>query len=374
MTRILFWCSRFWPHIGGIPVLGTRLVAALRARGHELAVITQRDEVDQPEQDLLGDIPVYRLPFWQVIERRDSAQVQELRRQVLELTRAFQPDIVHTYHIGPEAFFAVHTHATIRCPQICSLHSMYPVEFFRRGTVVSHLLRSATWVVAPSEAILGQVRQELPAVVPRSSLIRNAIDLPPVQPQPLPFEPPRLLCVGRLIEEKGFDLALTAFAVIHARHDTTELVIAGDGPARAALERQARALGIAHAVQFTGWVDPSAVPALINTATLVLMPSRTEGLPLVSLQTAQMARPLVATRVGGLPEVVLDGQTGMLVERDNVTDLVQATLLLLDDPRRAVEMGRAAHAHVAHTFIWERFVDAYDHLYCCVMEQSVCPA
>ena len=91
------------------------------------------------------------------------------------------------------------------------------------------------------------------------------------------------------------------------------MVIAGNGTDRAQLERQAAELGLREVVDFIGWVAPDKVPELINSATIVLMPSRWEGLPSVALQASMMARPVLATSVGGLPEVVVHGETGLLV-------------------------------------------------------------
>lgn len=363
MTRILFWCSRFRPHIGGIPIMCDRLLAALRVRGYELAVITQQDQPDLPVHDLLEGMPIYRLPFWQAFERQDGAQMQRLRQKTLEIKRDFRPDLVHMFHIGPEAFFELQTRAAVPSPLVCSLHSMYPDAVFSGETVVRHLLNAAARVAAPSAAIYRQIIQGIPAVTTRSSVIYNAVEELSPLPGPPPAGAPRLLCVGRLIEEKGFDLAVAAFAVIHAAHAGVELTVAGDGPARPRLEEQARALGVADAVTFTGWIEPSAVPALIQASTIVLMPSRTEGLPLVSLQTAQMARPLIAAQVGGLPEVVLDGRTGLLVAPDDVQALAAAITRLLDAPALAARMGRAALSHVAQTFNWYGYVNAYEHIY-----------
>jgi len=93
------------------------------------------------------------------------------------------------------------------------------------------------------------------------------------------------------------------------------------------------------------------------------MPSRAESLPMVALQAAQMARPIVGTRVGGLPEVVIDQETGFLVDKENPEALANAIAFLLDHPKRATRMGQAARDRVQRDFSWERHVDAYDQLY-----------
>jgi glycogen(starch) synthase len=120
---------------------------------------------------------------------------------------------------------------------------------------------------------------------------------------------------------------------------------------------------IYHAVQFIGWVAPDKVTALINTSTIVLMPSRQDSLPLVALEAALLARPIVATRVGGLPEVVLHRETGLLVEKEDIIGLADAVNWLLAHPAAAISMGQAARGRVETEFGWERHVAAYDGLY-----------
>jgi len=184
-----------------------------------------------------------------------------------------------------------------------------------------------------------------------------------LSPTPLPFEAPRLLYLGRLHIKKGIDVALTAFESIVERFPKTRLIIAGDGPARAELEHLSISKGLNPVVDFLGWVNPKDVPNLINTCTMVLMPSRAESFPLVALQAALMARPVVATRVGGLPEVVVHGQTGLLVELDDSVKIGDATAFLLAHPGIATRMGQAARHRVQTEFSWERHVHAYDALY-----------
>jgi glycosyltransferase involved in cell wall biosynthesis len=140
-------------------------------------------------------------------------------------------------------------------------------------------------------------------------------------------------------------------------------MIAGNGPVRLKLEEQAAQLGIHDRVEFLGWVGPGDVPALINTTTIVLMPSRQESLPLVALETALMARPIVATRIGGLPEVVADRQTGLLVEPENAAALADAVGYLLHRRELASNLGRAARTRAQQVFSWKRHVDGYDSLY-----------
>ena len=122
--------------------------------------------------------------------------------------------------------------------------------------------------------------------------------MPDLEPTPPPFDAPRVLYAGRLVREKGVDVAIDAFAAITTRFPKAHLVIAGDGVTRQDLEQQVVDLCLQDRVEFVGWVDPEKMPALINSSTIVVMPSRwEEPFGLVALQAAQMARPIVATRV-----------------------------------------------------------------------------
>jgi len=187
--------------------------------------------------------------------------------------------------------------------------------------------------------------------------------MPALVPPPIAFDPLRILCVGRLVPEKGFDLALAAFAIVLQRFPSARLVFAGDGPEVNNLQQQAFDLQILHSVEFVGGVPPERVAGLMGDATLVLVPSRLEGFGLVALEAGSMARPVVATRVGGLPEIIVHEQTGLLTECENSRALAQAIELLLEQPERARRMGWAARERAQKEFGWERHVDAYEGLY-----------
>jgi glycogen(starch) synthase len=187
--------------------------------------------------------------------------------------------------------------------------------------------------------------------------------MPAQDPPPISFDPPRILCLGRLVPEKGFDLALAAFSVICHRFPGARLVLAGDGREWDNLKQRATELGLALSVEFVGGVPPDKVTDLIAEATLVLIPSRLEGFGLVALEAGSMARPVVATRVGGLPEVIVHEETGLLTESENSEALAGAIELLLEQPEKAERMGRAARERAQREFGWERYVDVYDGLY-----------
>jgi glycogen(starch) synthase len=364
--RVLFWSSTFLPNIGGIEVLAAKLLPALRERGYEPIVVTSLRSPALPVETFYEGIPVYRFPF--PFSANDIDQVIRLRQQIAQLKRTFAPDLIHINGTHTSVFFHLITANVSPVPSLVTLHNERfaddrPELNADNDMILGRILRSADWVSCVSAAVLADVRRLVPETAPRSSVIHNGLDLPRVIPASLPFHAPRLLCLGRLIPRKGFDVALAAFAAIAGRFPSARMLVAGDGPARTTLENQAAELGLRDLVDFVGWTAPKNVAALINTATLVVMPSRREPFGLVALEAAQMARPIVATRVGGLTEVVEHEQTGLLVENENANELADAMAMLLERPGIATRMGQTARSRAIERFSWTRCVDAYDTIY-----------
>jgi glycogen synthase len=369
--RVLFWSERFWPYVGGVEVLAMELLRALPAKGYEFAVITSHSDLELPDESQYDGIRVRRFPFEAALVQRDVAQLIAAKRTVAAFARSFAPDLIHYFSVGPSAFFHLQTRNAYPGPTLLTLHG----EVLRGGanggdTVLEKELGCADFVSCVSQASLHAARRMMPSIAERSSVNHIGLPAPPVEPARLPIDPPRLLCLGRLVRDKGFDLALTALATLRGAAPEVCLMIAGDGPERASLEEQAAALGIRDRVEFLGWVSPDKVPDLINSATMLIMPSRREAMPLVAIQAGQMARPVVATRVGGLPEVIIHGETGLLVQPDDAAAVATTVASLLEKPDVATTVGRAAYRRVRESFSWESHVNRLDQLYRALITRS----
>jgi glycogen(starch) synthase len=364
MARILFWTELFWPYIGGVQILAAKSLPMLRQRGYEFALITSHGDRDLPDVDSYEGIPVYRFRFWQALATRDISLLFKAQHQVAELKRSFKPDLIHINLTDPNVFFHLHTSQVHPAPMLVSLQVGLPKQSFASGSLLKRTLSAAAWVTANSEALLAEARELLPEINSTSSVIYNGLDLPDIPLAPLPVEEPRLVCAGRLVSDKGFDVALAAMALLMERFPKLQMTIVGDGPERIRLGQQAMDLGLGKAVTFVGWVDPGEIPTFMKSATIVIMPSRwEEAFGLVALEAALTARPVVATRVGGLPEVVVDGETGLLVPKDDSPALAVALAFLLDHPQQAVAMGAAGRLRAQRVFSLTHYVEAYDALY-----------
>jgi len=336
----------------------------MKSRGHQLAVITSHGNLDLPDEDDYQGIPVYRLDFWEALSKRKVDLLVRARQRVASLKRLFRPEIVHVFFTDPSVFFHLQTSEAYPAPMLLSLHIGLPQRINSEDSLLRRTFHSAQWVTATSQAMLSAARQLVPEIIPYSSCIYNGLECPSVPVKPLPVGSQRILCVGRIVRDKGFDLALVALALLKDRFPVAQMVIAGDGGAREDLEDQAQRLGIRERVRFSGWVKHEDIPAFMNEATVVVMPSRwEEAFGLVALEAALMERPVIATRVGGLPEVVVDGVTGILIDKENSVELASAMSRLLKDPEEAIKMGRAARPRAEAMFTLEHHVDAYESLY-----------
>jgi glycogen(starch) synthase len=361
--KVLYWTELFCPHVGGVEVLSKQFLHALQGRGYEFVVVASHSGINLPDETDLDGIRVYRYHFQRALAHRNIQEVGDIAGKVSLLKQTFRPDLIHVNSSQPSIFFHKITSAWFPAPTLFTVHEP-PIRASSRDTLLGQILHSSQWVTGVSEAMLLLARQLAPEIATRSSVIYNGLEMPSLQPAPLSFDAPRLLCIGRIITEKGFDLAIDALSHILHRKPTARLVIAGDGPVRSSLEQRAVELGLTDAVEFVGWKPPEAIPELINTATVVLVPSRwCEPFGLVALQAAQMARPVVATRVGGLPEVVVHRETGLLAERENSREIAEHVLFLLQHPEVATQMGRSARARARDLFSIDRLANDYDALY-----------
>lgn len=172
---------------------------------------------------------------------------------------------------------------------------------------------------------------------------------------------PRLLCIGRLIPIKGHIVLLRALAQARARVPGVTLDVAGRGPLEPALKSYARELGVEDAVRFLGFVSP--VHRAIEDSAIVVVPSLGEGFGMVALEAMERSRPVIASAVGGLPEIVADGETGLVVPPSDADRLADAIVELAGDLRRSAAMGEAGRSRALTEFTPERCVERVEALY-----------
>jgi glycogen(starch) synthase len=284
-------------------------------------------------------------------------------RAVTELKRQYNPDLTHL-HFGAMSYMHVQTQSTVCVPTLTTVHAL-PESSLTEDSLLRKVVHESRAVNAVSAKGHRLLRSAFPGVADRLSHIYYGLAPSAdaaVEVVPPSFEEPVFLCLGRLAVQKGFDLALKAFARIGKVIPRARLMV-GEGVEEAALKQLSATLGIADRVDFTGSVPPRAVYEAINKATIVLLPSRFEGLPLVALQAARMQRPIVSSNVDGLPELVVDQESGVVLKENNELELANAIIALMRDPQKVIAMGKAAAQRFEARFGFDHCVDQYEKLY-----------
>lgn len=221
-----------------------------------------------------------------------------------------------------------------------------PEEFDAvRALALDVKLREAAFAVAVSSFGRSQLCRWLPlADWDKVKVVHCGIE-PSRFPQPavLPSGGPHLVAVGRQAEQKGFPVLLDAVAIASRTLPDLRLVLVGDGPLKGALAAQAAALGVADRVTFAGWQDEAGVRAALGAAQALALPSFAEGLPVVAMEAMAAGRPVIATAIAGIPELVRPGESGWLVPAGDAEAFARAIAQLAATPaERLGQMGTAA--------------------------------
>ena len=177
----------------------------------------------------------------------------------------------------------------------------------------------------------------------------------------LPLEANVIAAGGRLATQKGFKYLLDALVTVKSRIPNIFLMLLGDGELRTTLEEQANRLGLRDCILFLG--HRSDVPRLLPAADLFVLSSLYEGIPNIVMEAMAAGLPVVATAVGGVPELIEDGRSGILVKSESSTELSSAICKLLEDREKLYSMGRNGRQRVQDHFSIERMVDGVEGLF-----------
>jgi len=342
------------------------LIAGLRERDVQVS-LQLLVEPERPMEDMLAQARALGVPAQSTTLRRDMdpGALWELRAQL----RSLQPDLVHTHLVHADIYGFVAAKMARRLPVVSSRHAGDRFRLrprWRRihqllwqrldaGIAISHAIKDFAIAVegAPAEKItvihygLRAEWQSDTEITAARRRLCNELDLPD--------EALLLGLVCRLVEEKGVHYALDALRQIKLDFPQAQLVIAGDGEKAAELKRLSAALGIADSVYWLGWRDD--VADLMSAFDLLIFPSLWEGFGLVLLEAMAARLPIVASRVSAIPEVVIDGETGLLFEPRDVSGLVNALTRLLEDRALRKYMGLLGAARLEEHFSIERMVE-----------------
>ena len=216
-------------------------------------------------------------------------------------------------------------------------------------------------LIAVSEDSRNLVLNHLPLLPEQVVKVYNGIDPDAFDPK---IEPPgtkHIGTVGRLAEQKGFRYLIEAFPRVVAAHPDVHLSIAGEGPLEEELKAQVASLGMQDSITFLG--NRRDIPQLLSTFDLFVLPSIYESFPFTILEAMAAGRAVISTTVDGIPESIIEGETGLLDPSRSPEPLAEAILSLLPDPERCAQMGRAGRQRVQAHFTIQAMYDNVEPLY-----------
>jgi glycosyltransferase involved in cell wall biosynthesis len=257
-------------------------------------------------------------------------------------------------------FAAYQTELTMALARLCELPwgaTFHAVGIHRDRNLLPQKLQGARVVLTCTAHNAEHLRALCPSEAHKVRLVHHGLDLASVgAPTPQPCGSARFVAVGRLVPKKGLSHLIEAMALLKARGLRAELTIIGDGPERGALRALATRRGVAEHVRFAGALGHAQVLATMARSHALVAPSvrdrsgDVDGIPNVVLEAMACARPVVGSDLSGIPEVVEDGVTGLLVPAGDPEHLARALGLLSQDPALRQRLGRAARELIEARF------------------------
>jgi N-acetyl-alpha-D-glucosaminyl L-malate synthase BshA len=367
-------CITCLPTYGGSGAVATELGIALAERGHEVHFITYRQPFRLPSflpRIFFHEVDVGRYPLFE-FPPYDLA----LAVRMHEVVKSHHLELLHCHYAIPHATSAwiaremlreagedVHVITTLHGTDITIVGqdpSFYPITKFS--------IEKSDRITAVSQYLKDETCRAFGCDGPDVDVIHNFIEpdvynrekYPPLLKKQFGQSKPILMHVSNFRTVKRVRDVVRIFAEVN-RELPSVLVMIGDGPDRPAAEEEARILGVADSVSFLGKLDQIA--PLLAAADLFLLPSQSESFGLSALEALASGVPVIGTNAGGLPEVIRDGETGVLCGVGDVPGMAAAALEILQNPRRWSDMSKLAAADARERFSRDAIVTKYETLY-----------
>lgn len=283
---------------------------------------------------------------------------------VKKIVNEFKPDILHSFTATPDGYAALLLKSFTRCPAVCTFIgsdiNTYPnFDNFCLG-LTKKVIMHTDQIVAVSNAL----RQKAEAIaVPGSGILTVYCGCDPAKfyfnpgsgiaiRRSLGIKPEDkvILFVGRVEKEKGVFELLEAFVNLNKRYPSLHLVVVGDGSASEYLERRSRRCNLGNSLHLAGVQGHGRIPDFMNAADIFVLPSYEEGLPSVILEAMACQKPVLATMAGGIPEIVKDGENGILVKSKDTDSLAKAAASLLENKDLLIRMGISGRKAIEENF------------------------
>jgi glycosyltransferase involved in cell wall biosynthesis len=362
--NIVITTDYFPPHIGGgVEVVTYHLARELTQLGHTVAVVTLNTDNSKRLENLDG-VLVYRASQIELTQRLgiQSAFSFEAVKLIDDACRNADAHILHANNLYFSTTLAACFVSKLRkLPLVTTLHVTdtaqlggYIAWFARmyERSMGQMVLNCSKRVVAVSRAVMRQA-EDFGVAPSRLSVVPNAVDLEQFTPlghANRENDKVRVGFVGRLLSNKGPQFLLEAAAQAVKECPNLEFFLVGEGPLRNYLDQQVNRLGLNDHLHFLGIIPD--VAEFLRQCDVFVRPSLTEGMPLTVLEAMATGVPTIASRVGGTPEIIIDGENGFLIEPKNICQLRDCLVRLATDEELRWSMGQRGRTYVEERYSW----------------------
>ena len=368
--RILLISTSYPPVLGGLETVVHKLACGLKEKGHMVQVATNCYQFNISGQSIEDDICISRF-FLLTPDLIYNLKQGRLNRvllsflffpisvfRLMKLIGRFRPEVIGVRQPRAYTFCLRWLKKRYNIRLVVSLHSDVVLTLGFKDTlspILRHLFEQADSVTVCSNWLIRRACKLYPILSDKTKVVYNGVDQVRFNDTKAYHHlRPYILALGRLAHEKGFDLLIRAFAAIAVDFPKFDLIIAGEGDCRYMLEDLSKAYSVANRVVFFGRANPNEVVHLLNGCEFVVIPSRYESFGIVALEAMAANKPVVATRVGGLPELII-GEQSRLVD-PTVEGLVEGL-------RDFLENGYDSLSRIDITrFSWQRITDEYERI------------
>ncbi len=348
--------------LGGSEIVGKDLAVGLqREQNYRCAVCAvEKGGILADELASVG-IPTF-------IAREGGGGVMMGIMKLIRFLRLFRPAVVHTHHLN-ELFYGFIGAKLAGARIVHTEHEYYSLRGTDKKRMLRFLSLFCNHVTTVGEDVTEFLRNEVGIPSRKLVTIPNGISLPAFAgdyPQcrdalGIGKDETVIGIVARLEPVKGHDILFQAFCKVLTGYPRCRLLVVGDGSRREALEVETRRLGIAGNVTFLG--ARRDIAQILSHLDLQVLSSREEGLPVSILEGMAAGLPLVATAVGSIPEVIVSGENGLLVQPENVEELAEALTRLVREPELRARYGAAAHNTITSRFNFAQTLTSYHNIF-----------
>ena len=369
---------------GGVASVVGNVAIQLQKRGHHVWFLHPGESHSLRVKITKWNLPGYELnirnpyvPGWPVKSVLGfSVYLCHTLYQLYTMLVRHDIDIVNIhYPIGYEIYFTV-LRKLLRFKLVISVHGtdLLPkgIPEDRYSKPLQLLMNSADWLVAPSRKMLDAVLTKFPTLQTKASAIHNAVDMREFESDGLGElqRGQHILCIALHHPRKAIDVLIKAFKIFSPNHTEVELWLVGDGPVTGQLEDLVHQLRLTEQVKFLGCQDRPGVRKLLRQCSFLVLPSRDEPFGIAILEAFASRKPVVASAVGGIPEIIEDGKNGILVEPENPQALCDAMANVWNDRELAERLACAGYVTVKQHFQWEIAAARYEETFMKLLGQT----